>query len=304
MSSAAILAAWNVPGLSRTQCAVLMALSDFCSEKTGQCNPSTQTLAEHPNVSMTRRGVNKVLKGLREIGLIFPVGRRRRDGLLSSNHWVLVFLGCDLNRNWAEKDAERRSVKKPKGAADDTKTKGTTVPDTQSTKGTAVPDSAVFLCQKGTEVLTAKGTPVHNSEHLLKERSSEQDQERGQTASAAPSPRSPQAHLSQVKGQPSAGRVKTRSKPQTYDPFAEPLPDWLNLKAFGEWVDHRASLRKPIACRAQALKITEQFRDLDQQQQQSMVNYSITGGYPQVYPDRVSSNVNQANLGKIGRAHV
>lgn len=248
-------------------------LCDFHNARTGQCNPSIETLAEA--TGLDRKTVMRALKELEEHGAISV----ERGGFGRSNRYTLLA----FERWLADKRTERQAT--------------AVVPETGPRPAQFTDDT---VSQKRDFISPKSGTPlVPNLAHeSFKE--SINDQERGQTASAAPSPLSPQTNLSQVKGQ-IKGQIKDKVKDKTkltpYDATAEVLPDWLSPKAWGEWVDHRASIKKAIACRAQALKIAEQFKGLSEAQQQAMVDHSIMGGYPQVYPDRVSSNVNQANLG-------
>lgn len=243
---------------------VYRVLCDFHNASTGQCNPSLNTLAAA--TGLNRKTVLRARKELEAVGEIGvesgSFGRPNCYTLLAFERSLAVAAAATGPESAGAQEAQIRDRAQKRDRAQN-------VPDNRPN-------------------FTHVTGPISDPESF---RESINDQERGQTASASPQPLSPQNDLSQVKGQ-----VKGKVKTQPYDPFTEVLPDWLNTKAFGEWVDHRASIRKPIACRAQALKIADQFRDLDQQQQQAMVDYSITGGYPQVYPDRVSGNVDGQNF--------
>ena len=62
---------------------VLRCLADFKNEKTGKCNPSTDTIAKE--TELNRKTVYKAINYLEEKGFI----RRERTVLNSSNNYIL-----------------------------------------------------------------------------------------------------------------------------------------------------------------------------------------------------------------------
>lgn len=73
---------------------VLRCLADFKNEKTGKCNPSTDTIAKE--TELNRKTVYKAINYLEEKGFI----RRERTALNSSNNYVLnLFARADSSIN-------------------------------------------------------------------------------------------------------------------------------------------------------------------------------------------------------------
>ncbi len=73
--------------MPRSQLAVYMALAARRNWKTGQCNPSTSTLAKDTNLN--QRSVRRALAGLEKLKLVVRMPSHRPDGGLSSNHHIL-----------------------------------------------------------------------------------------------------------------------------------------------------------------------------------------------------------------------
>lgn len=65
---------------------VLLALADYADEE-NQCFPSAQTIAE--KCCLSKRTVQRVIAKLEEDGYITKMQRTRKDGSLSSNHYVV-----------------------------------------------------------------------------------------------------------------------------------------------------------------------------------------------------------------------
>ena len=64
------------------------------------------------------------------------------------------------------------------------------------------------------------------------------------------------------------------------------IPDFINQQAWGEFEQHRKEIKKPMSNLART-KATNQLKDLNHEQQQEVVDYSIQGGYPGLYPEQL-----------------
>jgi AraC-like DNA-binding protein len=108
----------EVGGLNATARAVLTCLAKHYNHKTGRCFPSMQTIAEF--VGCSTRHVIRLLKQLRDVGVIQWTARFSKRGSQTSNEYVLLMkchAGDDtdvtptsLNNDFEEKalDPERK----------------------------------------------------------------------------------------------------------------------------------------------------------------------------------------------------
>jgi hypothetical protein len=64
------------------------------------------------------------------------------------------------------------------------------------------------------------------------------------------------------------------------------LPDCINVRAWDEFEQHRKEIRKPLTDLART-KALNQLKDLTKDEQQEIIDYSITGRYPGLYPERI-----------------
>lgn len=88
---------------------VLRCLADFRNEKTGQCNPSTDTIAKE--TELNRKTVYKAITYLEEKGFI----RRERVVLNSSNNYVLnLTASADSPKNGSNKNGSTKCGTSPK----------------------------------------------------------------------------------------------------------------------------------------------------------------------------------------------
>lgn len=88
---------------------VLRCLADFRNEKTGQCNPSTDTIAKE--TELNRKTVYKAITYLEEKGFI----RRERVVLNSSNNYVLnLSASTDSPKNGSTKNGSTKCGTSPK----------------------------------------------------------------------------------------------------------------------------------------------------------------------------------------------
>ncbi len=88
---------------------VLRCLADFRNEKTGQCNPSTDTIAKE--TELNRKTVYKAITYLEEKGFI----RRERVVLNSSNNYVLnLSASTDSTKNGSTKNGSTKCGTSPK----------------------------------------------------------------------------------------------------------------------------------------------------------------------------------------------
>lgn len=62
------------------------------------------------------------------------------------------------------------------------------------------------------------------------------------------------------------------------------LPDWLNHEAWSLFEQHRKKKRKPLDELSRPLLLNK-LRTLTQDQQRQVIEYSISAGYPDLYPD-------------------
>ncbi len=85
MSMKAMEWARKVEGIDFTSKYVLLILAGFHNAKTGQCNPSMETLAKR--CLMTERPVKHALRRLEAAGLIQPIGSRK-GGRAKSITWA------------------------------------------------------------------------------------------------------------------------------------------------------------------------------------------------------------------------
>lgn len=72
-------------------------------------------------------------------------------------------------------------------------------------------------------------------------------------------------------------------------------PSWLNLDAWQEFEQHRSSsakLKRGWTDLART-KAANQLEGLTHQEQQQLIDYSIQGGYPALYPDRLTRQSSQ-----------
>ncbi|MGZ4957331.1 MAG: hypothetical protein ACXV8Q_19710 [Methylobacter sp.] len=63
-------------------------------------------------------------------------------------------------------------------------------------------------------------------------------------------------------------------------------PDWLNQSAWIEFEQHRKEIKKSLSDLART-KAINQLSGLTNNEQQEVIDYSITGKYPGLYPDRI-----------------
>ena len=61
------------------------------------------------------------------------------------------------------------------------------------------------------------------------------------------------------------------------------LPDSVDPALWAEVVQHRRSIKKPIATQLTATKLLNKLIPHSPEGQQAMVDYSIIGGYPNLY---------------------
>ena len=88
---------------------VLRCLADYRNEKTGQCNPSTDTIAKE--TELNRKTVYKAITYLEEKGFI----RRERVVLNSSNNYVLnLSANTDSTKNGSTKNGSTKCGTSPK----------------------------------------------------------------------------------------------------------------------------------------------------------------------------------------------
>lgn len=88
---------------------VLRCLADFKNEKTGKCNPSTDTIAKE--TELNRKTVYKAIANLEEKGFI----RRERVALNSSNNYVLnLTASLDSPKNGSTKNGSTKYGTSPK----------------------------------------------------------------------------------------------------------------------------------------------------------------------------------------------
>lgn len=65
------------------------------------------------------------------------------------------------------------------------------------------------------------------------------------------------------------------------------LPDFVNPAAWAEFEQHRKEIRKSLSDLART-KAANQLKGLDFEQQQAVIDYSIQGKYPGLYPEQIS----------------
>ena len=70
------------------------------------------------------------------------------------------------------------------------------------------------------------------------------------------------------------------------------LPELINKIAWNEYELHRKEIKKPLSDLART-KATNLLLNYSQEEQQEMVNYSINGSYPALYPPKISNNKKQ-----------
>lgn len=113
MSVAATNWAWAQP-VGGAEKLVLLALAHRHHTRTGQCNPSVETLALM--VKLSERAVQYALRGLEERGLIEPAGSRK-GGRAKAVSWCLN--GPDIKRKGADLApfTDRKGCKSQQGFA-------------------------------------------------------------------------------------------------------------------------------------------------------------------------------------------
>jgi hypothetical protein len=84
---------------------------------------------------------------------------------------------------------------------------------------------------------------------------------------------------------------------------ASPLPDWINHEAWLLFEQHRKKKRKPINELSRPILLAK-LNGLSQDQQRQMIEYSISAGYPDLYPEclkRINAASNETAVEKQSR---
>lgn len=72
------------------------------------------------------------------------------------------------------------------------------------------------------------------------------------------------------------------------------LPDFVDSVAWSEFEQHRKLIRKPMSDLARA-KATNLLRELTHDEQRRVIDYSIAGGYPGLFPDQLKREQKNAD---------
>jgi len=92
--------------------------------------------------------------------------------------------------------------------------------------------------------------------------------------------------IEQDKREVAVAPTTTKPKKVRFDPMAIELPDSVDPALWAEVVQHRRSIKKPIATQLTATKLLNKLIPHSPEGQQAMVDYSIIGGYPNLYEEQ------------------